>query len=236
MTHQTPTDSVPIGGRTAVLAGTTGLVGTQVLELLLRHPAYHRIVALARQPATLQHEGIEARRADFENLDQVLADLREDKAPIDVYCCLGTTIKAAGSQAAFRRVDHDYVLALARWAKSAGARRFLLISALGADAASRVFYSRVKGETEDALRALNLRSLVIAQPSMLDGQRSAWRPGERIALAALRPIAGLLPARVRPVRVDDVAAALVLAADATQPEPILSSAAMQGASARLRLP
>ena len=135
---------------------------------------------------------------------------------LDTACCaLGTTIAAAGSQAAFRAVDHDAVVAFARTAQAAGARRFGVVSALGADAGSRVFYNRVKGEMEQSLRALGFETLVVARPSLLAGDRDALgqpsRFGERLALRLTAPVRALLPARVRPIAADDVAAGLLAA-------------------------
>jgi uncharacterized protein YbjT (DUF2867 family) len=148
---------------------------------------------------------------DFERLESAEDALFGD----DLYCCLGTTIKAAGSQAAFRRVDHDYVLALARRAVAAGTARLFLVSALGADARSRVFYSRVKGEAEDAVAALPFRAVHIVRPSLLLGRRQESRPAERVGqwlgrLAAPLFIGPLAPYRA--IEAADVAAALVACA------------------------
>ncbi len=217
----------------AVVAGSTGLVGSRLLPLLADAPEYGRVVALARHELAEDRAEIERRDADFDHLATVLADLCDLGERLDVYCCLGTTLRAAGSRAAFRRVDHDFVLALARWAGAIRARRLLFISAIGADAQSRVFYNRVKGETEDALRALPLNSLVIARPSLLDGDRPQIRLGERLALLAARPLHALLPATLRPVRAVDVAAALLLAARERQPRPVLANAHLHGAASRL---
>jgi uncharacterized protein YbjT (DUF2867 family) len=214
-----------------VLAGATGLVGAALLSRLLSDPYTAQVYALARKPLPT-HEKLTHCPADFNRLNRALAAVRPQAAP-DVYCALGTTIKAAGSQSTFRRVDHDYVLALALWAVRAQARRFLLISSLGADAQSRNFYSRVKGETEAALRALPLRSLVVARPSLLDGHRREWRGGERLALALTRPVRALIPAALRPIAAADVAAALWLAAREQTPPAVLDSGAMQGAARRI---
>lgn len=178
---------------TAVAAGATGLVGSELLPLLCEASEYGRVIALARRPVALVHPKLAVRAADFERLADVLRDVHGARRPLDVFCSLGTTIAAAGSQAAFRRVDFDYVLALARWAKAAHARRFVVVSALGANAASAAFYNRVKGETEQALRALGLASLVILRPSLLDGERVERRAGERLALLVARPIRTLIP-------------------------------------------
>jgi uncharacterized protein YbjT (DUF2867 family) len=223
-----------MSGKIAVVAGATGLVGSRLLELLAAAPEYASIVALARRAAPAPTGKVQWRQADFEHLDAVIGDIHGTGAtPLDVFCCLGTTIKAAGSQQAFRRVDFDYVLAIARWARTAGARRFLVVSALGADPSSRIFYNRVKGEMEQALDALALPSLVVLRPSLLDGDRREVRPGERLTLALTRPLRSLLPGAIRPVRDVDAAATLLLSARAEQVPRVVSSAQMQGAMARL---
>jgi uncharacterized protein YbjT (DUF2867 family) len=137
--------------------------------------------------------------------------------PADLaFCCLGTTIKRAGSQDAFRAVDHDAVVAFATAAKSAGVRHFLVVTALGADARSSVFYNRVKGEVENSLRSLGFDALTIAQPSLLLGDREESRPAEHAAVVvsrALAPVLGWLPSR--PIEARTVALALQRLAAAT---------------------
>jgi len=217
------------GSRAAVVAGPTGLVGSRLLGLLLREPRYRRVVALSRRPLEPVPK-LDVVDADYDRLDRVLGSVTSADRPFDVYCCLGTTIRAAGSEEAFRRVDHDYVLALGRWARTAGAHRMVVISALGADPGSRVFYNRVKGETERDLAALGLASLVIVRPSLLAGDRGEFRMGERLALIATRPLRALLPARVRPIAAADVAQSMLNAALADAPPAVIDSAAMQGAA------
>ncbi len=134
----------------------------------------------------------------------------------DLFCCLGTTIRKAGSQEAFKRVDHDYPLALARLGKTVGAQQFLLVSALGADAQSSVFYSRVKGETERDIAAIGLPKVSFMRPSILLGERHERRPGERAGIFVGKLIAPLLlgPLRkYRPIHADDVAAAMLYVAN-----------------------
>jgi uncharacterized protein YbjT (DUF2867 family) len=146
-----------------------------------------------------------------------IARLEEESLPAaeDAFCCLGTTIKKAGSQEAFRAVDHDAVLAFARAAKRAGVRRFLVVTALGADARSSVFYNRVKGEAEQALQALGFESLVILRPSLLLGDRAESRPGERAAIVASRVLGPLLrPFGSRPIEARTVARAMTALAQA----------------------
>jgi len=150
----------------------------------------------------------------------------------DVYIALGTTIKVAGSEAAFRAVDFDLVVAVARAARSAGAARLAVVSALGANARSAIFYNRVKGEAEDALKTLGYESLVIAQPSLLIGDRAALgqptRSGEQFAARFFAPVMPWIPAKVRPIAAATVAKAMVAALEqATPGTRVLPSAEMQ---------
>ncbi len=140
--------------RTALVAGATGLVGSQVLELLLADAHWSRVVSVGRRSSSRQHDKLDQRVLDLGKLETVSDLPRVD----DVFCCLGTTIRQAGSQPGFRLVDHAFVLGLARAGVRAGATQFLLVSAIGADPESRVFYSRVKGETEAAIRKLPSRA------------------------------------------------------------------------------
>ena len=194
--------------RTALLAGATGLVGSHVLELLLADETWSRVVTVGRRPTSLHHGKLEQRVLDLGAIE-AQGDLpRAD----DVFCCLGTTIKQAGSQDAFRRVDHDFVVGLARAGLRIGATQFLLISAIGADPQSRVFYSRVKGDAEAAVRRLPYRAVQIFRPGLLLGNRSEFRWGERIAMLAvplLHPflLGGLR--RYHSIQAGDVARAMV---------------------------
>lgn len=194
----------------AVLAGASGLVGGRCLARLLDHPAYGRVTVLSRRPLALSHEKLRVELVDFDHLPGLQGHCD------DVFCCLGTTIKKAGSQAAFSRVDHDYPLALATLGKAAGAQQFLMVSSLGADAQSSVFYSRVKGETERDIAAIGLPKVVFMRPSILRGERQEYRAGERVGVFVGRLIAPLLvgPLRkYRPIAADDVAAAMLYAAN-----------------------
>ncbi|MCX9156462.1 oxidoreductase [Niveibacterium sp. 24ML] len=193
--------------RSALIAGASGLVGQHLLSDLLHSEAYGRVIALVRRPLAVQHEKLEQRVVDFARLAEAPA-----LAADDVFCCLGTTIRVAGSEAAFRAVDHDYPLALARLAHASGAQRFLIVSALGADAASKVFYNRVKGETERDIAALGMPACWYLRPSLLDGARTELRPGERIGLLIGRIVAPLMRgslARYRPIGAATVARAML---------------------------
>lgn len=162
--------------KVALMAGSSGLTGGFLLKMLLEAPEYREVIAYVRKPSGIQHPKLREVVMDWEKLD---APLPAD----DVFCCLGTTIKKAGSQEAFRRVDHDYPLHLAELQLQGGSQQFLLVSAIGADASSSIFYSRVKGELEDALKKLGYKSLHIFQPSFIAGPRQEKRVGERIGLA-----------------------------------------------------
>lgn len=188
--------------RSALLVGATGLVGSHVLRRLLEAPAYTRVTVWVRRDLGVAHAKLRVEIVDFERLAErrVEAD--------DVYCCLGTTIKQAGSQAAFHRVDHDYPVALARAAARDGAKRLLVVSALGANPDATVFYNRVKGEMEEDMRAAGVARTSLFRPSLLSGPRSEERIGEKVGLvvgAVLGPLLG----KFRPIHADLVAAAMV---------------------------
>ena len=213
----------------ALLAGATGLVGRALLSRLLGADREQRVVVVARSPLP----PTQARDPRLLVLIGDMAALAGAATAIgDVYIALGTTIKAAGSEAAFRAVDLDLVVAIARAARAAGASRLGVVSALGADRRSRVFYNRVKGEMEDAVGALGYASVVIARPSLLLGDRAALgqptRRAEVLAARVLGPLLPLVPARVRPIAAETVAAALIAAVEATTPgTSVLSSAELQ---------
>jgi uncharacterized protein YbjT (DUF2867 family) len=171
---------------TALIAGGSGLVGSYLLQELLAATEYDRVVAVGRRPLELKHEKLVQVTSEFAALRELKEPLRGD----DAFCCLGTTIKQAGSRDAFRAVDQGAVLAFAWAAQRGGAKRFFAISSLGAEAQSRVFYSRVKGETERALGVMNFETLGLFRPSLLLGPRREYRLGERlgaVALALARP-------------------------------------------------
>lgn len=193
--------------RTALVAGATGLVGRHLVNLLLDDPDVAEIVTLTRQPLALPHPKLRQCVVDFAYLrDFALPPLH------DFYCCLGTTIRRAGSQRAFREVDLVYPVMIAQMALAAGATQCLHVSAMGADPRSRVFYNRIKGEVEAELDRLSFRTVVTLRPSLLAGERAEFRAAERAALAVLRPLSFLLPARYRPVDAAAVARAMVVCA------------------------
>jgi len=203
--------------RSAVVAGATGLVGYALVEMLLADSAVGTVHVLVRaqRPEWQRRNGLAQHVVDYQN------GLPPLPAVDDAYSCLGTTIKAAGSQQAFRAVDFDAALGFARAAQAAGATRFGLVSALGADSKSSVFYNRVKGDAEQAIAALGFESMVIARPSLLLGDRAALgqptRRGERLAAALSAPLGWLMPRGVRPIEAATVARALVRSVQRGEP-------------------
>jgi uncharacterized protein YbjT (DUF2867 family) len=220
-----PLDSNQVPPRTVALAGATGLVGRAILEGLLADRTVTAVHALGRREIGIAHSKLTSHVVDFTALPPL--------PPLDeVYLALGTTIKVAGSQAAFRAVDLDANLAVARAALAAGARHAGLVSAMGADAKSRVFYNRVKGELEEALAQLAFDGLVLARPSLLVGDREALgqseRPAEKVSMAVGRILRPLIPANYRPIAAADVARALLARVPAAQGRVVLLSGDMQG--------
>ena len=225
--------TVPPPPRTALLAGATGLVGRELLQLLLDSDRYLRVHVLVRgaSRAPAPHAKLTLHQVAFAHLEQALPKVD------DAFIALGTTIKIAGSELAFRAVDYAAVLATAVAAKAAGASRLAVVSALGADAGSRVFYNRVKGEMQAAVAALEFDTTVFAQPSLLLGDRGALgqpqRSGEVWATRLLGPVMGLMPRGVRPIQARAVAQAMLDAVlSGGKGVRVLDSAGMQSAHGR----
>ena len=213
--------------KTLLLAGATGLIGHDALRQALALPRLQAVHALVRRvpSSPAQDPRLHWLRVDF----QALPALPRCDAAL---CALGTTIRTAGSQAAFRAIDFDAVVAFARAARAAGVARFAVVSALGADAGSAVFYNRVKGEMEAALQVLGFDTLLVARPSLLVGDRAALgqpvRRGERLGLLISRPLGALIPKAWRPIDAAVVARALLRTlAEARPGVQILESAALQ---------
>ncbi|MBC2606724.1 oxidoreductase [Pelagicoccus albus] len=167
-------------GKSVLLAGATGLVGSQLLELLLADERIDLVRCVSRRPLEVKSEKLESVVAGFDSIGE-LAELFEVDT---VFCCLGTTMKKAGSREAFRKVDYEYPLSLARHARQAGVERYVLVSAAGADPNSRIFYNRTKGEVEASIEGLGFPSFDILRPSLLLGNRDESRLGEDLAKAA----------------------------------------------------
>lgn len=171
--------------RTALIIGATGLIGQQLLTKLLHSPYYDQVIALTRKPLEVKNTKLKEIIFDFDkpNPSLVVAD--------DVFCCLGTTIKKAGSKEAFKKVDLEYPLSVASMALQNGAEKFLIVTAMGADEKSSIFYNRVKGEVEMGLENLKYDSLHIFRPSLLLGNRKESRFGEKageVVMTVFKPL------------------------------------------------
>ena len=198
--------------KTALLAGASGLVGSQLLPLLLNSARYSKVIVVGRKAVPVLHPKLVQVVTDLAQLEEVRFKLIAD----DVYCCLGTTLKQAGSKEAFYQVDFLYVVKLAALSAANFASQFLVVSSMGADAESRLYYSRVKGEMEAAVRQTPFRAIHLFRPSLLLGARAQPRLGERIAAAVLRVLHPLLRGpllKYRPVPGAAVAAAMLRAAE-----------------------
>lgn len=184
-------------GKTALIVGATGLIGKELLSYLLNANEYERVVAIVRRPLTVKHPKLQERVLNFE-------ELNEHKEVFDhvddVFCCLGTTIKKAKSQEVMKRIDVDYPILVGKIAKECGANKYLVVSSLGANPNSTVWYSKMKGILEEELKKLNYVSLHIFRPSLLLGQRSEVRLGESIASVLLPALSFLLVGSLRKYR------------------------------------
>ncbi|MDB4945000.1 MAG: nucleoside-diphosphate sugar epimerase [Labilithrix sp.] len=189
---------------TAWIAGASGLVGTYLLDRLLADDGFDRVVSVGRRAVAREHT----------KLQQVVVELGSAQAfaglpaPTVAFCTLGTTMKKAGSKEAFRAIDHDAVLAFARAALDGGAKAFVHVTSIGADPASRAFYTRVKGEVEQALARQGWESLYALRPSFIDGERGERRPFERVGLSLVRVVAPVL-GRYAPNKAADIARVMV---------------------------
>ena len=164
--------------RKALIAGSTGLIGGYCLQALCDSPNYSEVTAIVRKRILTTHRKLKVITSDFNNLQNELSNIQAD----DVYCCLGTTIKKAGSQEAFRKIDHTLVVTVAELMRKQGAEQFLVISSMGADSNSKVFYNRTKGEMEEAVKEIGYPCLRILRPSLLLGKREEFRFGEKIGV------------------------------------------------------
>ena len=194
--------------KTALLIGATGLVGGCVLDQLLQDNDYSNVIVLTRKTLNKNHPKLKEVLVNFDQVENYVNDIKADV----VFCCLGTTIKTAGSQDAFKKVDYEYPLRVAEIAKKNGTKKYLLISALGASKSSIVFYNRVKAEVEDAIGKLNFESFHILQPSLILGDRRETRFGEGIAQAAAPVFDALMMGplnKYKSIRAEQIAKAMI---------------------------
>ena len=194
--------------RKALLLGATGLVGSDCLTNLLESDEYEQVRVLCRRPLSVEHPKLDVQVVDLDDMEAYQPHFQVD----DLFCCLGTTMNKAGSRQAFRHVDHDLVVLAGQMALRAGVQRFLVVSAINANARSPFFYSRVKGQAERALIKLELPLLAILQPSLLRGQREDRRPAEdwgNIFNRVIEPLTRWTDAHWLPVDSHKVADAMV---------------------------
>ena len=191
------------GPKTALIVGATGLVGNMLAHLLVESAAYDRVLVLTRKPLGWQHPRLQEVPFEFGQPNGLL--VRAD----DIYCCLGTTIQRAGSKEAFRQVDYQFPLDIARLGLQNGASRFAIITSMGANASSPIFYNRVKGEIERDLTALNYPTLLIFRPSLLLGNRTEKRLSEQVSGGFMRLFAPLIPTKYRAIDAQKVATAML---------------------------
>ncbi|MGN1402236.1 MAG: NAD(P)H-binding protein [Bacillus sp. (in: firmicutes)] len=175
--------------RKALVMGASGLVGSKLLEILLESERYEKVIALVRKPLLYKHAKLQEVVIDFDNLEEEYPDIAVD----DVYCAIGTTIKKAKTKERMYQIDVEYPLTVARLAKKKGMQHFVVISAMGANLKSRFFYTRIKGDLEEKLTALDIPKLSIFRPSLLVDERDEFRFGEKMAIALYKGIAWFLP-------------------------------------------
>jgi len=168
-----------MAGKTALIAGSTGLIGNELLQFLLNEKEYDKVTAIVRRPLEIKHPKLDEKIVDFDKLEEYKESFDVD----DVFCCLGTTIKKAKTKEAMWKIDVDYPVAIAKLASSQGAKKFLLVSSMNADPNSPIFYSKMKGKLEEAIKGIPFESIAIFRPSLLLGNRQEYRLGERAAAA-----------------------------------------------------
>ena len=197
--------------KAALLVGASGLVGGHCLQFLLKEPSYARVTVLVRKALNINHEKLIQHIIDFDEV----TTLGKLFAVDDVFCCLGTTIRKAVTQEAFRKVDFDYPIKIAALTQHCGANKFLLVSSLGADPHSRIFYNRVKGELEEAIQKISFKAFHVFRPSLLLGDRKEIRTGKKIGAFAMMALKNVMIGRLkkyRAVQARDVAKVMVGAA------------------------
>jgi uncharacterized protein YbjT (DUF2867 family) len=212
----------------AFLAGTSGLIGMQLLHQLIQNESYDSIISIGRRKLALKHSKLVQVEGDFSNirkwnLEEKLREedlgginfslvdaINQKTVELHAFCSLGTTIKAAGSKDKFYEIDHDYVINFALWVKQIGVSRFLYVSAMGADPQSSVFYNKVKGEVEEDLKVIPFEYLGLFEPSLLLGNRKEFRLGEEIAKILTKPLIWLkLAKKYRPIYDHQVAKGMI---------------------------
>lgn len=210
------------GHYTALLFGGTGLIGKELMKRLFEDWHYNELKVFVRKKMVIKHLHVDMLQIDFDALDDATALINGD----DCFCALGTTMRKAGSREAFRKVDYEYVLNIARIAQQNGVKRFVVVSSIGADPASSNFYLKTKGEMEQALQKLSFEQLIIVRPSILMGKRSEFRFGERVGILFARILSPFMIGPIkkyRPIKARTVARAMIKLANSTPTKTIYQS-------------
>ncbi|MGG7621929.1 NAD(P)H-binding protein [Bacillus coreaensis] len=168
----------------ALIVGATGLVGNELLHILLEAKEYETVTAIVRRPLSIKHPKLNEVIIDFDHLEQYSEQMVAD----DVFCCLGTTIKKAKTKEVMKKIDADYPLALAKLTQRLGAKHFLLISSMNANPSSKIWYSQMKGKLEEELSTVPFQTISIVRPSLLLGNRREFRLGEKIAATIFQAV------------------------------------------------
>jgi uncharacterized protein YbjT (DUF2867 family) len=198
-----------MSAKTATIIGATGLIGGELLNLLLQDNHFDRVRVLLRRPFEREHPKIEKKLVDFNDADSLLIAIDGSDA---IFCAVGTTQKKVkGDKEAYRKVDYDIPVHIARFCKMTGCKTFVLVSSVGANSKSNNFYLKLKGEVEDAVKQAGVESVHIMRPSMLLGKRNESRSGEKIGQGMMKAISFLLPSKYKPVQARDVAKAMLVA-------------------------
>jgi uncharacterized protein YbjT (DUF2867 family) len=179
-----------------LMLGATGLVGGYLLELALKNDAIEKVKVLTRRPIKKTSSKLEQVLVDFEDLEKFPDVFKVDM----IFCCLGTTIKKAGSKENFRKVDYEYPLKSARLAKQNGVSKFIMVTALGSNKKSPIFYSRVKGEVESEIKNLGIDQFIVIRPSLIMGERFEKRKGEKIGQILMKTLNPCLPGPLKKYR------------------------------------
>ncbi|HVT84234.1 MAG TPA: NAD(P)H-binding protein [Chitinophagaceae bacterium] len=196
--------------KTATLIGASGLIGSYLLQLLLDDPDFDTVKILVRRKLQTTHQKLEQKIVDFTDSDSLLVAM--DNSDV-VFCTVGTTQKKVkGDKEAYRKVDYDIPVKAARFCKMTGCETFILVSAVGANSKANNFYLKLKGEVEEVVETVGIRSVYIMRPSMLMGNRKEYRFGEKVITPVMKALSFLLPSKYKPIQAEDVAKAMLKAA------------------------
>ncbi len=205
--------------KTAVVIGATGLIGAQLLEKLLRDERYQDVWVLARRSTGIEHPKLKEKIGDL--LDD--AFWKFEIAVDDVFCCIGTTQAKTSDMQLYKSIDYGVPLQVAHWGLKNGMQKYLVISSMGANKKSRIFYSRIKGQMEDALRKMAIPRLYLLRPSLLLGNRNEFRMGEALGKFFTRVFSPLIPAKYKGIQAETVASAMINLANSTADSVVYES-------------